>query len=88
MNQLLKHVRCNILILIVLGSFSVSWAIAQPALPLSSKIFSQTQIESALLELPQGERWIKHLKEDLMPFWEMETALGSSERGNFPSYRD
>ncbi|MDR0610972.1 MAG: hypothetical protein LBG58_12740 [Planctomycetaceae bacterium] len=87
MNQLLKHVRCNVL-LIVLCLFLTSQSIAQSTPSLPSKILSQTQIESALLELPKGERWIQHLKEDLMPFWEMETALGGSERGNFPSYRD
>ncbi|WP_180267515.1 hypothetical protein [Nostoc linckia] len=35
--------------------------------------------------IPYGDRWIKHLKEDLLPFWELETAR--PENGNFPTYR-
>lgn len=54
----------------------------------AQRILTRHQIEDALTEVPKGERWIKHLEEDLMPFWETPAALGGAEAGNFPSYRD
>jgi mannose/cellobiose epimerase-like protein (N-acyl-D-glucosamine 2-epimerase family) len=36
--------------------------------------------------LPSGERWISHLKKDLLPFWMKEAAFGKPV-GNFPTYR-
>ena len=35
--------------------------------------------------LPDGQQWIEHMRNDLLPFWEMPTALG--RRGDFPTYR-
>lgn len=49
-------------------------------------------IERIISDLPEGERWITHLEEDLLPFWTMETALGgpegSADYGRFPTYRN
>lgn len=42
--------------------------------------------DSVLQDMPDGDRWLRHLREDLLPFWEMETALGEPV-GNFPTYR-
>ncbi|BCU77421.1 hypothetical protein [Luteolibacter sp. LG18] len=44
-------------------------------------------IETLLRDLPRGERWLQHLKEDLLPFWSQPTALGNPV-GNFPTYRN
>ena len=44
-------------------------------------------IENLLRDLPRGERWLRHLREDLLPFWAMPTALGEP-LGNFPTYRN
>ena len=44
-------------------------------------------IEILLRDLPRGERWLQHLKEDLLPFWAMPSALGDP-LGNFPTYRN
>jgi len=44
-------------------------------------------IETLLRDLPRGERWLEHLRNDLLPFWEMPEALGK-ELGNFPTYRN
>src|SRR5208283_98536 len=44
-------------------------------------------IENLLRDLPRGDRWITHLKEDLLPFWIMPSALGDPV-GNFPTYRN
>ncbi len=35
--------------------------------------------------LPDGEQWVAHLRNDLLPFWEMPTARGRG--GDFPTNR-
>lgn len=37
-------------------------------------------------DLPTGERWQKHFREDLLPFWNVPDAWGSP-RGDFPTFR-
>lgn len=37
-------------------------------------------------QIPTGERWVTHLRDDLLRFWDMETATGDPI-GNFPTYR-
>jgi mannose/cellobiose epimerase-like protein (N-acyl-D-glucosamine 2-epimerase family) len=37
-------------------------------------------------DLPNAGRWLSHLKEDLLPFWDTETALGTPV-GDFPTFR-
>ncbi len=52
--------------------------------------FEVVDIDKILEELPTGERWITHLKKDLLPFWTNDAALGFSKKwgwGNFPTYR-
>lgn len=44
-------------------------------------------VDKILRDLPTGERWMRHLKEDLLPFWTMHEALGEPV-GNFPTYRN
>ena len=34
-----------------------------------------------------GDTWLRHLREDLLPYWEMPEALGTPV-GNFPTFRD
>ncbi len=53
----------------------------KPAIP---KVFD---IGKILRDLPRGERWLRHLKKELLPFWEMPEALGDP-LGNFPTYRN
>jgi len=43
-------------------------------------------IDSIIQALPDGARWIKHLNEDLLPFWMMKDAKGDPV-GEFPSCR-
>lgn len=38
------------------------------------------------IEMPDGERWLEHLEEDLNPWWLTEEAMGNPV-GNFPSFR-
>lgn len=51
------------------------------------KIPETFDIDKILRDLPRGDRWIRHLKEELLPFWEMPEALGNPI-GNFPTYRN
>ena len=44
----------------------------------------------AVREVPEvlaGDTWLRHLREDLLPYWEMPVALGTP-LGNFPTWRD
>jgi mannose/cellobiose epimerase-like protein (N-acyl-D-glucosamine 2-epimerase family) len=47
---------------------------------------SSADVTQTLRQLPDGQRWIQHLNDDLLPFWTMKEALGDPE-GNFPTYR-
>lgn len=40
----------------------------------------------ALAGLPTGERWLTHVKQDLLPFWSGAAAMGKPI-GNFPTFR-
>jgi mannose/cellobiose epimerase-like protein (N-acyl-D-glucosamine 2-epimerase family) len=44
-------------------------------------------IETLLRDLPRGDRWVRHLQEDLLPFWTTPVALGTP-LGDFPTYRN
>jgi mannose/cellobiose epimerase-like protein (N-acyl-D-glucosamine 2-epimerase family) len=48
--------------------------------------FNIVDVEAVIEALPNGDRWIRHVKEDLLKFWAMDTALGVP-LGNFPTYR-
>jgi mannose/cellobiose epimerase-like protein (N-acyl-D-glucosamine 2-epimerase family) len=48
--------------------------------------FAIVDVEAIIEALPKGDRWIRHVREDLLKFWGMESALGSP-LGNFPTYR-
>ena len=42
--------------------------------------------EPEVPEVLTGDRWLRHQREDLMPYWEMRPALGTPV-GNFPAFR-
>jgi mannose/cellobiose epimerase-like protein (N-acyl-D-glucosamine 2-epimerase family) len=47
-------------------------------------------LESDTADVPEvleGDTWLSHHREDLMPYWDMPEALGDPV-GNFPSFRD
>ena len=78
-------------ILVVCGFslFGASFVVAQPAvvIPVNpTNDFEKVDVQKILAELPTGERWLSHLKDDLLPFWTMPSALGVP-LGNFPTYR-
>jgi mannose/cellobiose epimerase-like protein (N-acyl-D-glucosamine 2-epimerase family) len=57
-------------------------------MPLIKQNVPQTfDIDKIIRDLPPGERWMRHLNEDLLPFWETPEALGEP-LGNFPTYRN
>jgi mannose/cellobiose epimerase-like protein (N-acyl-D-glucosamine 2-epimerase family) len=57
-------------------------------MPLPQRNLSQSfDIDKILRDLPRGSRWIRHLREDLLPFWDTNEALGTPV-GNFPTYRN
>jgi len=48
--------------------------------------FNVVDVEAIINALPKGDRWIKHLNDDLLKFWGMDAALGKP-LGDFPTYR-
>lgn len=57
-----------------------------PTLQASPTAIPASPIPTSSPTLPDGERWLMHLKGDLLPFWDREEALGNPV-GNFPSKR-
>lgn len=51
-----------------------------------SNSFTIVDVEAIVKRIPQGERWISHMEDDLLKFWDMKTALGDP-LGDFPTYR-
>jgi mannose/cellobiose epimerase-like protein (N-acyl-D-glucosamine 2-epimerase family) len=43
-------------------------------------------VNTAPADLPTGARWLRHFREDLLPFWNVPAAWGSP-RGDFPTFR-
>lgn len=43
-------------------------------------------IDKIIKHIPDDQRWIQHLNEDLLPFWTMKEAL-KTENELFPTYR-
>ena len=58
-----------------------------PAVPVNpGNSFEVVDVQSIVKALPPGKRWIRHMNEDLLKFWDMKTALGQP-LGDFPTYR-
>jgi mannose/cellobiose epimerase-like protein (N-acyl-D-glucosamine 2-epimerase family) len=57
-----------------------------PTTPPASETDGLTEPAAAEPTLPDGERWMAHFKEDLLPFWDQPAALGNPV-GKFPSKR-
>ena len=69
---------CFILVFISLGTPTAQALVG-------SKQYPPNNIDLIINSVPKGERWLTHLKDDLLPFWTMDTAKGFN--GNFPTYR-
>jgi mannose/cellobiose epimerase-like protein (N-acyl-D-glucosamine 2-epimerase family) len=55
-----------------------------PGLP--AQVPPAPAVATAPADLPTGERWLRHFREDLLPFWNVPDAWGQP-RGNFPTFR-
>ena len=53
---------------------------------ISPSIFARKTIAEIPTGEPTGARWLKHVEEDLNPWWNSNTSLGDPP-GNFPSFR-
>ncbi|NES00063.1 MAG: hypothetical protein F6J86_40740 [Symploca sp. SIO1B1] len=45
-----------------------------PAFSLVADDAQATDIETIIVDIPTGDRWLEHLKNDLLPFWDMEVT--------------
>lgn len=69
------------------SSFAIADGLKAASIPVNStNTFEVVDVAAIIKNLPKGERWIEHLNDDLLKFWDMKTALGRSE-GDFPTYR-
>lgn len=58
-----------------------------PSVPVNpDNTFEVVNVRAILDRLPPGERWVRHVKEDLLKFWDRKSALGKP-LGDFPTYR-
>jgi mannose/cellobiose epimerase-like protein (N-acyl-D-glucosamine 2-epimerase family) len=48
--------------------------------------FKVVDVDAIITALPKGDRWLRHVREDLLRFWDMESAIGDPV-GDFPTYR-
>ena len=66
------------------GLLATALTVSTPAAPQAAPLLSQAvaPVPDVLL----GETWLRHHREDLMPYWDMPEALGVPI-GNFPSFR-
>ena len=71
---------------VLAAALSVSWAGGAVETIAPPKSVRQYSLNELLARLPTGERWLAHLRDDLLPFWLMDSAIGNP-RGNFPTYR-
>jgi hypothetical protein len=69
----------------VLGSASLVLLIAVPLWPSDAKL-GATDDKKAQASLPSGQDWVIHVYRDLMPYWQMDSAIGKPP-GNVPSFR-
>ncbi|HJW43142.1 MAG TPA: hypothetical protein VJ463_01720 [Geothrix sp.] len=65
-------------LLLVVLSLPGAWLPAQAP--------SAAAVVKASPDLPTGERWLQHFREDLLPYWDLPDAWGNP-RGDFPTFR-
>ena len=54
--------------------------------PVAQRAMATVDLDKVLKDLPDGDRWIHHVRKELMPYWTTPAALGNPV-GNFPTYR-
>jgi len=69
--------------------FLISLGVPEAHALVAAKQYPVNNIDLIINAVPEGDRWLQHLNEDLLPFWTMDTATGAAtgEIGNFPTYR-
>jgi len=83
----------KLVLLLLIISLLAACAPATPTAPAASATpvatdvpAAPTAVPTAVPTLPDGQRWMTHLTNDLLPFWDRPEALGNPV-GNFPSKR-
>jgi hypothetical protein len=66
--------------------FFLSLLTASSTKPRAKLSTEPIDIDKIVRDVPNGDRWLRHLHEDLLPFWTTEIALGTPI-GNFPTCR-
>lgn len=84
-HRLFKMATSLLMSLILLFASNIQPAQAY-VLDSSESQYATNDIEAIIADVPNGYRWLEHLEEDLLPFWDMETAFGDPV-GDYPTYR-
>jgi len=82
----IKVLSLAIVAIFILSSCASLSTLEVPKASLGTLEVPNYDIDKIINELPKGEVWRDHLKNDLLPFWTMDDALGDPV-GNFPTYR-
>lgn len=68
-------------------SYGCSISHQTASIPVSQEnSFEVVDVQAIVQALPAADRWLAHLNDDLLKFWDMKTALGNPI-GDFPTYR-
>jgi len=74
----------NLLLILVAAIMIMTGCIStEPAVP---SVPYYGDIQAIIKDMPDGQVWLNHLQNDLLPYWTMEDALGTPP-GHFPTYR-
>src|SRR4051794_7015525 len=72
--------------LLVIPVLAAVLASASPTAASPPEQDSPAAVPATVAEVLRGDTWLRHHREDLMPYWDRPEALGEP-LGNFPSLR-
>ena len=85
-SPLLRHgTRRRVALIVVAGLAAVLATLAATADSIPNQD-SPVAVTAEIPEVLRGDTWLRHHREDLMPYWDRPEALGEPV-GNFPSFR-
>ena len=75
----------RVALLVVAGLAATLATLGPTAVSITNQNFTGT-VAAEIPEVLRGDTWLRHHREDLMPYWDRPEALGEPI-GNFPSFR-
>ena len=75
----------RVALIVVAGLAATLATLAPTAVSIPNQDFT-VAVTAEIPEVLRGDTWLRHHREDLMPYWDRPEALGEPI-GNFPSFR-